>query len=234
MMGEFLDTGRKKMQAGYAVVRRRAQWWLALVVMTFMQALLAQPAPRAATAATTKTVLVMGDSLSAGYGLGPNEGWVPLTATRIAREKPGWKVVNASISGETSAGGASRIGAQLQRLKPAVVVIELGANDGLRGLPLDQTRANLEKMITASQAAGARVLLLGMQLPPNLGRTYTEGFASLYSALARQYHTAFVPFFLQPIASDRANFQADNLHPTAAVQPQLRDFVWPALEPLLK
>ncbi|WDS34656.1 arylesterase [Pseudoxanthomonas sp.] len=219
-------------QSGYAVVRRPVQWGLALVLMTFMQSLLAQPA--VAATATTKTVLVMGDSLSAGYGLGPTEGWVPLTTAKVTQEKPGWNVVNASISGETSAGGAARIGAQLQRLKPAVVVIELGANDGLRGLPLAQTKTNLEKMITAAQQSGARVLLLGMQMPPNLGRAYTEGFAGNFSALAKQYDTAFIPFFLQPIASDRANFQADNLHPTAAVQPQIRDFVWPKLGPLLK
>lgn len=232
MEGSLRKPERMMMQSGYAVLRRPAQWWLALVLMTFMQSLLAQPAPRAAAAA--RTVLVMGDSLSAGYGLGPSEGWVPLTAAKVAREKPGWKVVNASISGETSAGGASRIAAQLQRLRPAVVVIELGANDGLRGLPLGQTRTNLEKMIAASQAAGARVLLLGMRMPPNLGRAYTEGFAGKFSALARQYDTAFIPFFLQPIAGDRANFQPDNLHPIASVQPQIRDFVWPRLAPLLK
>jgi acyl-CoA thioesterase-1 len=228
-----LETGRKKMQAGYAGGRRRVQWWLALALMTFMPLLLAQPAPKAATAAT-RTVLVMGDSLSAGYGLGPSEGWVPLTSARIAREKPGWKVVNASISGETSAGGASRIAGELQRVKPAVVVIELGANDGLRGLPLAQTKANLERMISAAQQSGAKVLLLGMQMPPNLGRAYTTGFADNFGALARRYDTAFIPFFLQPIASDRANFQPDNLHPTAAVQPQIRDFVWPRLAPLLE
>jgi acyl-CoA thioesterase-1 len=222
------------MRSGYAVVRRPVQWWLALVLMTFMQPLLAQPAPGAAATSTTRTVLVMGDSLSAGYGLGPTEGWVPLTTAKVSKEKPGWKVVNASISGETSAGGASRIATQLQRLKPAVVVIELGANDGLRGLPLAQTRTNLEKMITASQQAGAKVLLLGMQMPPNLGRAYTEGFAGNFSVLAKQYDIAFIPFFLQPIASDRGNFQSDNLHPTAAVQPQIRDFVWPKLAPLLK
>ncbi len=221
-------------RSGYAVIRRPVQWWLALVLMTFMQSLLAQPVPKALPVTTTKTVLVMGDSLSAGYGLGPSEGWVPLTTGRIAKEKPDWKLVNASISGETSAGGAARIASQLQRLKPAVVVIELGANDGLRGLPLAQTKTNLEKMITASQQAGAKVLLLGMQMPPNLGRAYTEGFSGNFNALAKQYGTAFIPFFLQPIASDRANFQADNLHPTAAVQPAIRDFVWPKLAPLLK
>ncbi len=220
------------MPSAYAAIRRSTQWWLALVLLTFMPPLLAQ-APKAAPAASTKTVLVMGDSLSAGYGLGPNEGWVPLTVARLGKEKPGWKVVNASISGETSAGGASRINAQLQRVKPAVVVIELGANDGLRGLPLAQTKANLEKMITASQAAGAKVLLLGMRMPPNLGRAYTEGFADNFSALAKRYGTAFVPFFLEPVAGDRANFQADNLHPTAAAQPRIRDYVWPRLAPLL-
>ncbi len=216
------------MPSAYAAIARAMQWALALCVLTFMPPALAQ------TPAGGKTVLVMGDSLSAGYGLGPREGWVPLTAVKLSREAPGWTLVNASVSGETSAGGAARLGAQLQRVKPAVVVIELGANDGLRGLPLAQTKANLDKMIRASQGAGAKVLVLGMRMPPNLGRDYTQGFADTFSSLARQYRTAFVPFFLEPIASDRANFQPDNLHPTAAAQPAIRDHVWPALAPLLK
>lgn len=187
------------------------------------------PTPRA-----QRTVLVMGDSLSAAYGLQASQGWVALTADRIARAKPGWRVVNASVSGETTAGGKARVAGALARHKPAVVVIELGANDGLRGLPLAQTRANLDAMIRSAKAAGARVLLLGMRMPPNLGRAYTEGFTANYTALARQHGVPLVPFFLEPIMLDRGAFQSDNLHPTAASQPKLRDHVWPQLAPLLK
>ncbi|WP_334179025.1 arylesterase [Pseudoxanthomonas sp.] len=206
---------------------------LLLLVALFARSAAAQ-ATTAAPAQGTRTVLVMGDSLSAAYGLAPNQGWVSLTADRIGTTAPGWRVVNASISGETTAGGAVRIAAELQRHKPAVVVIALGANDGLRGLPLAQTRANLEKMIKAAQASKAKVLLVGMRMPPNYGPDYTRGFEQNYSALAKQYDTALLPFLLEPIALDRSAYQADNLHPVAAAQPKLRDHVWKALQPLLR
>ena len=197
-----------------------------------------QPArkPAAATAATPavqRTVLVMGDSLSAAYGLSTSQGWVSLTAQKIAKEKTGWRVINASISGETTAGGAARIAGELKRNRPSVVVIELGANDGLRGLPLVQTRANLAKMIAAAKAANANVLLIGMRLPPNYGPDYTRQFEQLFRDLSQQQKTAFLPFLLQPIAADDRAFQADRLHPVAAAQPKLRDHVWSALAPLL-
>jgi len=191
-------------------------------------------APAAPTPNAQRQVLVMGDSLSAGYGLAADEGWVALTAEKIAREKPGWAVVNASISGETTAGGAARIAGELERHRPAVVVIELGANDGLRGLPLEQTQANLDSMIRAAQTAKAKVLLIGMRLPPNYGPDYTQGFEASFRTLSQQYGTAYLPFLLEPIALDDSAFQADRLHPTAAAQPKLRDHVWPALEPLLR
>lgn len=194
----------------------------------------AQATAQAKSTAAPRTVLVMGDSLSAAYGLSAAQGWVALTAERVKTAKPGWRVVNASISGETTAGGAARIAAELQRHKPAVVVIELGANDGLRGLSLAQTRANLDKMIQAAQKAKARVLLVGMRIPPNYGPDYTRGFEGNYSALAKQYNVALLPFLLEPIARDRANFQDDNLHPIASAQPKIRDHVWTALAPLLK
>jgi acyl-CoA thioesterase I len=181
-----------------------------------------------------RTVLVMGDSLSAAYGLSASQGWVALTAQKIAKEKPGWRVVNASISGETTAGGAARIAAELKRHKPAVVVIELGGNDGLRGLPLKQTRDNLTKMIVAAQGAKAKVLLIGMRLPPNYGPDYTRGFENAFRELAAQHKTALLPFLLQPIMTDRNAFQGDQIHPTAAAQPKLRDHVWPTLSPLLR
>lgn len=199
----------------------------------FAQAQAARTAA-AATPAAQRTVLVVGDSLSAAYGMSAAQGWVALTAQKIAQEKPGWRVVNASVSGETTAGGAARIAAELQRHRPAVVVIELGGNDGLRGLPLKQTRENLSKMIVAAQKANARVLLVGMRLPPNYGPDYTRGFENAFRELATQHKTALLPFLLQPIATDRKAFQADQIHPTAAVQAKLRDHVWPALAPLLK
>lgn len=221
------------MRTGYAGWRRRVQCAIGLVVLFFTT--LAMPVfAQVAAPKAQRTVLVMGDSLSAAYGLSTSQGWVALTADRISKTQPGWRVVNASISGETTAGGAGRIAGELKRHRPAVVVIELGANDGLRGLPLAQTRANLEKMVKASQAAGAKVLLVGMRMPPNYGRDYTQGFERTFSELAKQHKTAFLPFMLEPIALDRTAFQADNLHPTAAAQPKLRDHVWKALLPLLK
>lgn len=191
------------------------------------------PATVAPTPKAQRAVLVMGDSLSAAYGLSASQGWVALTAQKIAKDKPGWRVVNASISGETTAGGAARIAAELNRHKPAVVVIELGANDGLRGLPVAQTRANLAKMIGAAKAANAKVLLVGMRMPPNYGPDYTRSFEQVFADLSRQHKTAFLPFLLQPIALDDRAFQADRLHPVASAQPKLRDHVWTALAPLL-
>jgi acyl-CoA thioesterase-1 len=187
-----------------------------------------------AMAAGQRTLLVMGDSLAAGYGLAANQGWVELTAQRMKGSHPAWRVVNASISGETTAGGAARISAILAREHPSVVIVELGANDGLRGLPLAHTRGNLETMVRAAQLAKAKVLVIGMRLPPNYGPTYTRGFEANFSEVSRKYGAAYLPFLLAPIASDRKAFQDDNLHPIAAVQPRLRDYVWPALKPLLK
>jgi acyl-CoA thioesterase-1 len=181
-----------------------------------------------------RTVLVMGDSLSAAYGLAATQGWVALTGDRMARSKPGWRVVNASISGETTAGGAARIVREVVLHRPAVVVIELGANDGLRGLPLRQARINLARMIGAAQGVGAKVLLVGMRIPPNYGAAYTQEFERGYRELAQRFDAVLLPFLLEPIARDRDAFQGDNLHPVASAQPKLRDHVWKALEPMLK
>lgn len=216
------------MKQGYGVWRA----WVQRGVTALLLAL-ALPAALAAAAAP-RTVLVLGDSLSAAYGIEPEQGWVALTASRVRAEHPGWQVVNASVSGETTAGGASRIAGELARHRPDVVVIELGANDGLRGLPLDQIRANLDRTIQAAKASGARVLLLGMRLPPNFGPQYTQGFEQNFLTLANQHEVALLPFLLEPIATERDSFQADSIHPVAAVQPRLRDHVWPALEPLLR
>jgi acyl-CoA thioesterase-1 len=209
------------------------QWVIGLCLALLIPAGLAAPA-KAPAAAPARTVLVMGDSLSAAYGLAASQGWVALTSQRITQQAPGWRVVNASISGETTAGGASRIDRELKRQKPTLVVIALGANDGLRGLPMSQAKANLDRMIRQSQAAGAKVLLIGMRMPPNYGREYSEAFEKNFSTLATQYKLPFVPFLLEPIALDRASFQDDNLHPVAAAQPKIRDHVWKTLGPLLK
>lgn len=219
------------MYQGYGAWRARVQQGVTALLMALA---VAGSLFSTAQATETRTVLVMGDSLSAAYGLAPEQGWVALTAKRLQASHPGWKVANASISGETTAGGASRIAAELARHRPAVVVIELGANDGLRGLPLEHTRANLERMIVAARAAEARVLLLGMRLPPNFGPQYTQGFERNFSELAEAHDVALLPFLLEPIATEREAFQADNLHPVAEAQPRLRDHVWPLLEPLLQ
>jgi acyl-CoA thioesterase-1 len=213
---------------------QRRLWWLAMAMLLLVAVPVQARTPTARAPVTTKTVLVMGDSLSAGYGLAPQQGWVALLGQRMKTTHPGWKVVNASVSGETSAGGLSRLPRELARVRPAVVVIELGANDGLRGLPTGAMQANLDRMAKLSKASGAKVLLLGMRMPPNLGRAYTEGFANAYTNVARADGASLVPFFLEPIMLQRAAFQRDNLHPTAAVQGRLLDHVWPSLRPLLK
>lgn len=179
------------------------------------------------------TLLVFGDSLSAGYGLAPGEGWVSLLEARLHQTKPGWKVVNASISGETTQGGAYRIRPTLKDTQPSIVIVELGANDGLRGLSLDAARDNLDTILKACRDAHSKVVLVGMQLPPNYGREYTQKFRDLYPELARKRRTALVPFLFEGMAADRRLFQADGLHPSAEAQPILLNNVWRALKPLL-
>jgi acyl-CoA thioesterase I len=180
-----------------------------------------------------RVLLVMGDSLSAAYGLRADEGWVHLLERRLQEDGGGWDVVNASISGETTAGGANRIFTEIARHRPDAIVIELGANDGLRGLPLELARSNLQRMIDAAKNVDADVLLVGMQMPPNYGADYTRMFQTMYRELAERNGVALLPFLLEPIAADREAFLADNLHPTAAAQPQLLEHVWGALQPLL-
>lgn len=181
-----------------------------------------------------RVLLVVGDSLSAEYGLVRDAGWVRLLEQRLAQQRRGqYIVVNASISGETTSGGRTRLPALLKAHRPAVVVIELGANDGLRGLPLDLMRANLRAMIDASRAAGARVLLVGMRIPPNYGRDYAERFFLTFGDLARETKVALTPFLLDGFADDMSLFQADRIHPNEQAQPRLLDNVWPHLLPLL-
>ncbi len=182
-----------------------------------------------------RTLLVVGDSLSAEYGLKRGTGWVALLGEKI--QGTGWQVVNASVSGDTTSGGRSRIGALLSQHRPAVVIIELGGNDALRGLPLTMTRDNLANMTQQAAAAGAKVLLLGMQMPPNYGAQYGQAFQQLYKDVALQYKTGIVPFFLKGVADvpdAKALFQADRIHPNESAQAQMLANVWPELSKLLK
>lgn len=174
----------------------------------------------------------MGDSLSAGYGIDQSKDWVSLLKKRLKSDGYYYRVINASISGETSRGGLSRLPRELKH-KPNIVVIELGANDGLRGLSLDSMRDNLEQMILLSQKAGARVLLIGMEMPPNYGPQYTNEFRNIYTKLAKRFHTGFVPFLLDRVATRNDLMQADNLHPIAKAQPILLENVWSGLSVLL-
>ncbi len=179
------------------------------------------------------TLLVMGDSLSAGYGIRVENGWVALLVKRLAEQGYEYHVVNASVSGETSGGGKVRLPGLLNIHKPAIVILELGANDGLRGLPNPLTRNNLAAMIDMAQHAKARVLLVGMQIPTNYGPTYANGFKTLFADLASSTKIALVPFLLDGVALDAGLMQADNLHPNELGQPRLLDNVWPTLHKLL-
>jgi acyl-CoA thioesterase-1 len=187
----------------------------------------------AAAAHAAGTILVFGDSLSAAYGIGQKEGWPALLADRLREQKLDYSVVNASISGETTAGGVTRIGEALARTRPDVVIIALGGNDGLRGLAVTQMKANLEKMIAAAKAARARVVLVGMRMPPNYGPRYTREFEATFTNLAREERVTLVPFLLEGIGEQREMFLADTIHPTAAAQSILLDNVWRGLAPLL-
>jgi len=182
----------------------------------------------AAASTTAPTILVYGDSLSAAYGIPQSAGWVALLGERMKQRKSDYTVVNASISGETSAGGAARIGKALASNKPAIVIVQLGANDGLRGLPVAQMKSNLAAIVQASKRAGARVVLIGMQLPPNYGVKYVNEFRAAFRDLARDERVAFVPYLLEGL-DQREQFQADNLHPVAGAQPILLENVWKKL-----
>jgi acyl-CoA thioesterase-1 len=177
---------------------------------------------------------VFGDSLSAAYGLKAEEGWVARLQDRLRQQGYGYKVVNASVSGETTSGGRNRLGRALDTHKPQVVILELGANDGLRGLPVQDARTNLAAMIRAVQERGARLLLVGIQMPPNYGPRYADAFAAMYPQLAKEFNVPLVPFLLDGVALDDSLMQADGLHPNAAGQPRLLDNVWAHLVPLLE
>ena len=183
--------------------------------------------------AAAGTVLIVGDSISAGFGLDTRKGWVALLEQRLKQEGFDDKVVNASISGDTSAGGLARLPAALATHKPDVVVIELGGNDGLRGQPPAQLQQNLASMIQQSRDSGAKVLLLGMQIPPNYGKRYVEAFAKVFGDVAQKEKVPFVPFFLEGVGGHPELMQAHGLHPAVAAQDKLLENVWPTLKPLL-
>lgn len=188
----------------------------------------------AAAAANAPVILVWGDSLSAAYGIALETGWVQRLQQRLREQGYPHRVVNGSISGETTAGGLARLPAALRQHRPALVLIELGGNDGLRGLPLAQFKTNLARLAQLSRQAGARVLLFEMRIPPNYGAAYAQGLQHAYAEVARAQRATLVPFFLEGIADDPASFQEDGIHPSAAVQPRLLEAVWPTLEPALK
>jgi len=187
------------------------------------------------TAATqAATLLVFGDSLSSAYGIGPREGWVTLMEERLKQKKFDYNVVNASISGETTSGGATRIDEALARTRPGLVIVALGGNDGLRGLAASQIQANLTRIVEAARRRGARVLLLGLRMPPNYGPQYMREFEAVYTEVARRQKVPLVPFILQGVWGQPGLMQPDNIHPTAAAQPVILETVWKELQPLLK
>ena len=207
---------------------QRLRGWLRGALLASALALASGPAWAA------RTLMVFGDSLSAAYNLSPEQGWVHLVEERIASAKLPWRVVNASISGETTSGGLNRLPEDLKRHKPSVVVIALGANDALRGLPVAGMRSNLERMLRLAREAHAEPVLVGLMIPPNYGIDYAAEFRDMYARLAAKHRVALVPFLLEGIADKPELFQRDQLHPTAEAQPRIADNVWPVVAPLLK
>lgn len=193
-----------------------------------------QLATSTAPISTPNSVLVFGDSLSAGYGIDMADSWPALLNERLKSKRLPYQVINMSISGETTAGGRARLATALEQTHPAVVILALGANDGLRGLPIQAMEDNLTAMILAAKKQKARVLLVGIRLPPNYGGNYTQKFEAVYRNLAKHQKISLLPFLLEPIAQDAQSFQADGLHPTAEAQPRILNHVWPSLAPLLK
>lgn len=183
--------------------------------------------------AAPRAVLLLGDSLSAAHNIELQASWPALLETRLADMRPAWRMVNASVSGETTASGLARLPGLLRQYRPALVILELGANDGLRGLPLAEISANLAAMIAQCRDAGAKVLLLGIELPVNYGPRYRDGLRGIYADLARRDHAALLPFLLQGIALDPSLMQSDGLHPTAAAQPRVLENAWAVLRPML-
>lgn len=180
-----------------------------------------------------ENILILGDSLSAGYGLKAEQNWVNILQQRLNQQYPDYKIINASISGDTTANGLNRLPAALKLSQPKIIIIELGANDGLRGLPLGYAKNNLEKIIKASQQKTSQILLLGIKIPPNYGKKYTQAFAEIFPQLAEQYELALVPFMLEGVSGNPKYIQTDGLHPNAQAQALILDNIWPYLQTLL-
>ena len=210
----------------------RSRLFLQVFISLIVTSLVAFSAYAANKDSPQKTILVFGDSLSAGYGLQPIESWVSLLQARLTQQKLSYQVVNASISGETTSGGLARFNAALTEHKPSIVILELGANDGLRGLAVSEMRNNLNKMILLAKPA--KILLIGMKIPPNYGQKYSRDFSASYAILAKQHKIKLVPFLLDGVAGKPSLMQDDDLHPTTAAQPALLDNVWKILEKMLK
>jgi len=206
------------------------QFFILRILLCFV---LSSLMPFAYAHSASKSILVLGDSLSAEYGLVRGQGWVSLMEKKLADSNPNSTVINASISGETTSGGKTRLPALVNKLKPDIVIIELGGNDALRGLALSASEENFRTMITAAKKANADVLLVGMKVPPNYGKEYTQNFFSLYSKLAKEQKIRLVPFLLEGIAERDDLFQADRIHPIASAHPLILNNVWPQLAPLL-
>jgi acyl-CoA thioesterase I len=204
-----------------------------LIALVCFETLAAKP-PTATTVSPNAPVLVFGDSLSAEYGLKRGTGWVALMQSRLAAQGVRRNVINASISGETSSGGKTRLPELLAKHKPALVMLELGANDALRGLAISATQSNLKAMVQLAQQAGAKVLIIGTQIPPNYGKTYTEQFAKMFTQIAQTENTSLVPFMLEGFADKNDYFQADRLHPLEKAHPIILETIWKVAQPLFK
>ncbi len=235
-LGRLYVTGPANIRAAHARIVQ-SPWIRVLVPHTLLRLLLSWIAlcitAMPLRAAEAPVLLVVGDSISAGYGLAAGEGWVTLLNAKLKADGYDYRVVNASISGDTTAGGRARLPPLLKQQRPAVVVIELGGNDALRGGDLATARANLDAMVTSAQAEGAKVLLVGMQLPPNYGAAYVQSFGALFNDVAKARKAAVVPFLFNGFGEDLSLFQPDRVHPTAAAQSRILTNVWPALIPLL-
>lgn len=210
----------------------RSRLFLQVLISVIVTVLVALPASAMVTNPVTQTIVVFGDSLSAGYGIEQNQSWVSLLQTRLSLQKLAYKVINTSISGETTSGGLSRFSEMLSTHKPSIVILELGANDGLRGLPVSDMRSNLSAMIVQAKAAKAKLLLIGMKIPPNYGQKYSRDFSASYAISAKQHKIKLVPFLLEGVAGKPSLIQDDGLHPIATAQLKLLDNVWPKLEKL--
>ncbi|WP_081803688.1 GDSL-type esterase/lipase family protein [Halotalea alkalilenta] len=219
-----------KAWSGEDIFQRRASKWLALLLFLLVSLIVTAPLLHAEDESDRPTVMVFGDSLSAALGIEREQGWVNLLSERLGDQ---YRVVNPSISGETTAGGLERLPAALERYRPEYVLLELGGNDGLQGLPPPQMRANLARMIELIRAEGAQVVLLGIMIPPNYGQPYADAIAGVYPALAQEYAIPYLPFLLDGVALDNTLMQNDGIHPNASAQPQVLDNVWQVLAPLL-